>query len=112
MDHSIAVSSHTFQQQLFNKHPVSTQVVEDSDFTSSLQEHTQLNMTLCDEAFPDYIVDEASGSLRHSTSGRILISAKLDNHSFVYPALYRDNCAVKEISFDDLLAKLENYISV
>jgi hypothetical protein len=103
-------ASKTFEELLEESGPVCTQTSERLDEAGSLQAHTALNLTFFDEAFPGLTVDEDSGMLM-KPNGRFLLSSHVDQYYYVLPALYRDNCAIMDISFDDLMVKLSKYKS-
>lgn len=101
----------TLEVDLMNTPAELNQVEIQQDEDGTLQEHTERNLRLFDDAFPELVTDEDSGMLRRP-NGRFLFSSHVDRHNYVIPALYRDNCAVLDISFEDLMAKLANYESV
>ena len=84
-----------------SEHAVS---VEAYDPSVTLPEHIALNVTKFEAWFPDFNVDGLAQMLRrHGGPKRFLFSSAVDRYDFLHPALYRLNCAIKDIKFDDLV---------
>lgn len=92
-------------------------VVDLNDPVGTLVEHLELNRVAFENAYPDFTVDPVSrmivsSALNERNIKRFLFSSKLLRYNYLHPALYRMNCAVTDIEFGSLIAKLHGIPSV
>ena len=90
--------------------PTATLQVQDPHGT--LEWHVGLNLGHFDGRFRGCSVDPMSGMLMYPCGKRFVFSSSVDRYYYLHPALYRTNCAIRDIEFAELMQKLGTYNSL